>query len=269
MARSGFQLSGDAARIYEEQKVPTMFAPLAVATLDQVTVLADDVVLDIACGTGIVARTVRQRAGAKPRIVGTDLNGDMIAIAQSLTDDAARTCEWQTADATDLPFEADTFSIAFCQQGIQFFPDKQAALTEVHRVLKPAGRICFTVWNGVADIVVPMTEALAQHVSADAARKATAPFALEANQLLPMLAEAGFMECSISDISINRTIPATVHGVRGEIEGLPIAKIIFEKSEAAMDHVVQDTFTGLAPFRQGDFFVVPQKTHLIEAVKGS
>jgi ubiquinone/menaquinone biosynthesis C-methylase UbiE len=269
MARSGFQLSGDAARIYEEQKVPTMFAPLAEATLDRVTVQDDDVVLDIACGTGIVARTVRQRAGAKPRIVGTDLNESMIAIAQSLADDAARSCEWQTADATKLPFEADTFSIAFCQQGIQFIPDKQAALAEVHRVLKPAGRICFTVWNGVAEFVVPMTTSLAQHVSADAARKATAPFALDANKLLPMLTEAGFTESSISEIVVNRTMPATEHAVRGEIEGLPIAKIIHEKSEAAMDHVVQDTYAGLAPFRHGDNFIVPQNTHLIQAVKSS
>jgi SAM-dependent methyltransferase len=269
MARSGFQLSGDAARIYEEQKVPTMFAPLAAATLDRVTVQNDDVVLDIACGTGIVARTVRQRAGTKPRIVGTDLNETMIAVAKGLADEDAKSCEWQTADATDLPFEADTFSLAFCQQGIQFIPDKQAALAEIYRVLKPGGRFCFTVWNGVADIVVPMTEALAQHVSADAARKATAPFALDGNQLLPLLAEVGFKEISISDFAISRTMPATEHAVRGEIEGMPIAKIIHEKSDTAMDHIVTDTFAGLAPFRQGDNFVVPQNTHLIEAVKGS
>ena len=86
MTRESFQLSGSAAAIYEEQKVPAIFGPLAEATLDTVTLFDDDSVLDVACGTGIVARKARERIGPSARIVGVDLNEGMIDAARNLTD---------------------------------------------------------------------------------------------------------------------------------------------------------------------------------------
>jgi len=74
MTQGGFQLGGNAAALYEEQKVPALFAPLADATLSVVPLFDDDIILDVACGTGIMARKVRDKIGSAPRIVGTDLN---------------------------------------------------------------------------------------------------------------------------------------------------------------------------------------------------
>ena len=107
--KSGFQLSGNAAAIYEEQKVPAMFAPLADATLNVVRLFDNDAVLDVACGTGILARKVRGKIGSQSRIVGIDLNEGMISTAKGLKDSVSQSCEWQTANATGLPFSDDTF----------------------------------------------------------------------------------------------------------------------------------------------------------------
>ena len=81
MTQDTYQLSGGAAAIYEEQKVPAIFSPLAEATLDAVPLFGDDSVIDVACGTGIVARKVRARIGPSARIVGVDLNEGVIEAA--------------------------------------------------------------------------------------------------------------------------------------------------------------------------------------------
>ena len=91
-----------------------------------------------------VRATSRQ---VKAPIVATDRDPRMIDAARNLTDANSRSCEWRTADVTKLPFEAGTFSVALCQQGLQFFPDRELALREIERVLQPGGRIALTVWS--------------------------------------------------------------------------------------------------------------------------
>lgn len=120
MSQETFQLAGNAAEIYEQQKVPAMFAPLAEATLDRVPLQRDDAILDVACGTGILARKARGRIGPAAKIAGIDLNDGMISIARNLDDDDARSCEWHISSVNDMPFDDGSFSKVFCQQGFQF-----------------------------------------------------------------------------------------------------------------------------------------------------
>ena len=174
--RETFQLSGNAAAIYEEQKVPAIFGPLAEATLDAVPLFESDSVLDIACGTGIVARKARARVGPSARIAGVDLNQGMIDAARNLTDADSRSCEWHAADVTKLPFEDGTFTVAFCQQGLQFFPDPELALREIGRVLRPGGRIALTVWSEASALFVALAESFRRHVSDEIAESSLAPF---------------------------------------------------------------------------------------------
>lgn len=265
MTQSGFQLSGNAAAIYEDQKVPAMFAPLADATLNAVTLFDDDIVLDVACGTGIVARKVRDKIDPASRIVGADLNEGMIATAKSLTDAQSRSCEWHTADAMELPFEDAVFSIVFCQQGLQFIPDKESVLREIHRVLRPSGRVALTVWSGMADFMVPIAEALSRYVGDDVAEKAKAPFAYNGESLLPIISDIGFVDVSIEKLTINRTIQATESAIRDEVMGLPIASSVKAKGEDVLQKIVHETLDGLSSFLQSNEFVVPQHTHLIQA----
>jgi len=122
-----FQLQGCAAQVYEEQNVPAMFAPLARATLDAFRVDEEDAVLDVACGTGVLARTARDRCGSRIHIAGVDLNEGMIATARLITEGFEPQIRWEVGDATKTPFKDGEFTVVFCQQGIQFFPDDQAS----------------------------------------------------------------------------------------------------------------------------------------------
>ena len=266
MTRETFQLSGSAAAIYEEQKVPAIFAPLAEATLDAVPLSGDDSVLDVACGTGIVARKVRERIGPSARIVGVDLNDGMIEAARNLTDANSRSCEWRTADVTKLPFEGDTFSVAFCQQGLQFFPDQGLALQEIERVLRPGGRIALTVWSEASALFKALAESLRRHVSGEVAERSLAPFASPGADVLgSLVSERGFGDVTAQVLVVERVLGDPENAIPKEIMGNPVGPAVLERGEAVMGRIVTEVMEALSDYRRGGHFVFPTRTHLIQA----
>lgn len=266
MPKESFQLAGNATAVYEDQKVPAIFGPLAEATLDVVSLEPNDVILDVACGTGIVARSIRKRLGPSPRIVGVDLNEGMIATASNLADEVSQSCEWHVADVTRLPFELGAFSVAFCQQGIQFFPDEVAALRELKRVLRPGGRIVLSVWSGPSVFFKALAEALSQHVNDGIGKRSLSPFTYgRADELVETISNLGFIEVSIREIAVNRTLNDPESAIPKEILGNPIGPAVAERGEAVMRAVVTDTIANLTAYRRGSDLVIPQHTHLIQA----
>jgi ubiquinone/menaquinone biosynthesis C-methylase UbiE len=101
-----------------------------------------DRVLDVACGPGLVAGRVNQVSNATCKITGIDLNEAMITAAKKNPN-----IDWHLGSATELPFADDSFEVVFCQQGLQFFPDRAAAMREMRRVLTPGGQLSLNVWG--------------------------------------------------------------------------------------------------------------------------
>jgi SAM-dependent methyltransferase len=135
---SGWQLVDNSAEAYERYLVPAIF-----------TAFADDLVadvgpgtrvLDVACGTGIVARRATARGATA---VGIDRNAQMLDVARA----AEPAIEWIEADAVDLPFPDGAFDVVLCQQGLQFMPDPAAAVAEMRRV---GGSLAVSVWRPCA-----------------------------------------------------------------------------------------------------------------------
>ena len=266
MTQETFQLSGSAAAIYEEQKVPAIFSPLAEATLDAVPLFDDDSILDIACGTGIVARKARERVGPSARIVGVDLNEGMIDAARNLGDSHSQSCEWRTADVTKLPFEDGTFSVAFCQQGLQFFPDQELALREIKRVLRPGGRIALTVWSETSALFKALAEALRRHVNDEVAERLLAPFASPgADALGSLVSEQGFGDISAQVLAVERVLGDPENAIPKEIMGTPVGPAVLERGDAVMRQIVDEVMEALSGYRRGSHFAYPTHTHLIRA----
>ncbi len=134
---------GSPGDIYERLMAPAIFAPWTRDLVALAAVRPGERVLDLACGTGVVARAVAVQPGGAGPIVGLDLNPGMLATARAVATDLP--IDWREGDATALPFADGAFEVVFCQQGLQFFPDKPAALAEVHRVLAPGGRVLLSV----------------------------------------------------------------------------------------------------------------------------
>ncbi|NRG19139.1 methyltransferase domain-containing protein [Rhizobiales bacterium] len=266
MTRDAFQLTADAAAIYEEQKVSSIFGPLARATLDRIPVAPDDRVLDVACGTGIVVRTILDRFGPVTRIVGIDLNEGMIEHARSITKDLQGRLEWHVGDVQKLPFDDCSFTLVICQQGLQFFPDGEAALKEMRRVTEPGGKLLLTIWAGTSPFFKALARALHKHVSADVARRSVSPFDHDVGQMLPgMLARCGYSKPEIETIAIDRVIKDPQRGIPKEIMGNPIGPSVAERGDAVMQRIVDDVIAECAAYRQGEALVVPQCATMIAA----
>ncbi|MCZ6875069.1 MAG: methyltransferase domain-containing protein [bacterium] len=125
---------------------------------DQLALHEGDRVLDVAFGTGIVTRVAVERHRNLASIVGFDFNGGMLEVAKANTPTTDTPIEWQQGDMCALPFPDDAFDVVLCQQGLQFAPDKLAALCHMRRVLSPDGRLAFTVWSEVYPLMAATVE---------------------------------------------------------------------------------------------------------------
>ena len=130
--------------IYEQALVGPLFQPWVQPLLEDVELRSGDRVLDIACGTGIVARIAKERLGSTGTVVGVDLNPQMLAVARRV----APTIDWREGDAGALPLrDGEDFDVVLCQQGFQFFPDRAAGARQMHRALVKGGRLGVSTWR--------------------------------------------------------------------------------------------------------------------------
>lgn len=266
MTQDRYQLEGSAAQVYEEQKVVAIFGPLARVTLDFVPLEPGERVLDVACGTGIMARTIRDRYGSDVTVAGADLNAGMIEMARKMTSELDPPVEWAVADATDMPFDDEAFTLCMCQQGIQFIPEKRAALEEFRRVLSPSGRLAISVWDGASAFFIAMADALRRHVGEAVADQSLAPFSYRAAEDLPtLLANTGFLDLSVQSISIDRVIANPEVDIPREIFGNPVGPMVKEKGGEALRNIVREIIADCAKFQFGEKLVVPQTALLITA----
>ena len=133
---------------YDRYLGPVLFEPYAADLVTRLNLPKNAAVLELACGTGIVTRHLRAQLAPRAKIVATDLNDAMLAYARRKFDNS-ETIEWKQADATDLPFADQSFDAVVCQLGLMFFPDKEKAMRETYRVLKPGGVFVFNVWDAI------------------------------------------------------------------------------------------------------------------------
>jgi len=186
---------------YERYLVPAIFGPWAHDLVELAKLRAVDRILDVAYGTGIVARTAARSIGSGGSVVGLDLSEPMLSAARVAAAHEDVAVEWREGSAVNLPLADATFDVVFCQQGLQFFPDRAEALSEMHRVLTPGGRLVLSVWGGIEQSpgFAVLAEALGRHISPQAGILMTSgPFGLSDTQVLRnLIAGAGFNHITI------------------------------------------------------------------------
>jgi ubiquinone/menaquinone biosynthesis C-methylase UbiE len=183
--------------IYERELVGPLFRPFAEHLVRRVGLERGDSVIDVACGTGIVARIARERLGPDARIVGVDVAPAMLAVARA----ADQTIDWRQGNATALPVEAgERFTVVTCHQGLQFMPDKPAVMRELRRVLAPGGRVAIATWSPLADLpdMAGLNAVAERHVGriVDARHSFGDPTALRA-----VLTEGGFSDVQVDTVT--------------------------------------------------------------------
>ncbi|PSL04007.1 ubiquinone/menaquinone biosynthesis C-methylase UbiE [Haloactinopolyspora alba] len=263
---TGWQLRDDAAAAYEEYLVPVIFEPFARRLVDHAAVLPGARVLDVGCGTGAVARAAARRLGHTGTVTGIDINPDMLATARRVTADADAAVEFHQADVTDLPFDDATFDAVLCQQAVQFFDDRVAALGEMRRVTAPGGRVTFSVLRSLAHHPVYDTfaRALGRHAGQSAAAMMASPFALGAPETLRADAHAaGFAEVSILIAIGEERFPTVPEFVRREAAGSPLAAPLSALTTERQAALVADLEHELSEYLDDAGLAFGNETHLV------
>ncbi|HEX6759755.1 MAG TPA: methyltransferase domain-containing protein [Propionibacteriaceae bacterium] len=142
-----FDITREQAEAYEELFVPALFAQWAPLMIDIAHIEDGQRVLDVACGTGVVARAAADRVGRSGSVVGLDLNPAMLEVAAG----TRRDIEWRQGDAANLPFEDSEFDAVLCQSALFFFPDVDAAVAEMARVVRPGGGVAVQTYASLDD----------------------------------------------------------------------------------------------------------------------
>lgn len=215
----------EAARAYESLHVPALFGQFAPLVAAAAGVGPGQRVLDVACGTGVLAREVACRTGRDGRVAGLDLSPGMLAVAGRL----APSIDWRQGSAAALPFHDGSFDALVSQFGLMFFPDRPVAVREMLRVLVAGGRIAVAVWDALerapayADEVA-LLERFAGRAAADALR---APFVLgDRDALARLFADAGFTAVRVATHRGTARFPSVRTMVEADLRGwLPVIGI--------------------------------------------
>lgn len=255
-----------AAWQYERLFVPAVFQQWASRLTTAAGFQSTSHLLDVACGTGVVARAALVQAGSSGRVAGIDPAPGMLAVAREL----APEIEWQLGTAQSLPFATNSFDCVVCQFGLMFFADRPQALQEMHRVLRNDGVAAVAVWDSLSrnpayQDLVELLDRLLGPRAADAER---IPFALgDADETVMLLADAGFKSIVSDTLLGNAAFPSIRHLVEAELRGwLPLFDIFV--SDAEIDNVLTEADRCLADYVDEDGQArFPISVHVIRGCK--
>ncbi len=204
--------------------------------------------LETAAGTGRVTRALARVLPDSVSIVATDLNQAMLDFAAS--QDGAARISWQQADATALPFEDARFDAVLCQFGAMFFPDKVAAYREALRVLKPAGRFLFNIWDMIEanTFAQVTTEALTTLFPDDPPLfLARTPYGHHRTGIVgDALNMAGLQNVAIETVELQSRLPAARDLAIGFCQGSPLRNEIEERRPGGLDAVTEAVASAIA-----------------------
>jgi ubiquinone/menaquinone biosynthesis C-methylase UbiE len=260
------------AETYQEFFGPAIFIPWAAVLLEHARPKARERVLDLACGTGIVAREVAAIVGRGGAVTGLDVSPDMLEVAEAFPEPEGPTIEYIEAPADQIPLADGSVDLVLCQQGLQFFPDRRAAAREMRRVLAPGGRAAVSVWQGLErqPVMRALFEAEARHLNmpvADLAR----PFSLgDEGELREIFEQAGFERVEVSqetrDVHFGdpeRFVELTVRA------GAAVMKELDQKDpevhERLVEAVRRETSEILERHRHGEVLSFPMPAHIAVA----
>jgi ubiquinone/menaquinone biosynthesis C-methylase UbiE len=247
---------GTAPENYEHYFVPVIGAPLATDLIAAANLKPGERVLDVACGTGIIARLAAEEVGPLGRVVGLDINPWMLAVARTVTPHGSA-IEWCEGSAESLSFPDRSFDAVLCQLGFQFFADKLAALQQMRRVVTPPGRIILTVPGPTPELFEVMEAEIALHVSPDVARFLDQVFSVHDVAIMRALFEqAGFADVEITEGIKQFRLPAPADFLWQYAFSTPLAAALAASTPEQRSALEHDVVAKWQQFVDGDGMVL-------------
>ena len=235
MANPGAQFTETVPENYDRYMAPMLFEPYADDIASRVEVREGLRVLEVACGTGVVTRYLRERLPANARLVASDFSEAMLSFAQRKLS-ALAGIEWMQADAAALPFPDGSFDAVVCQFGLMFVPDQAAAVHEAYRVLSPGGQFLFNTWDDIAenDFCSVTQTTIRSFFEQEPPTFYEIPFSLhDAAFLHRVMDEAGFQNITVRTLNLPSVSPCAADAAIGLVQGTPLALAIKERAADA------------------------------------
>lgn len=252
-----------AAEVYEEFFVPALFREWSPRIAEAVAAEPGKQALDVACGTGVLARELARRMGSH-NVIGLDCNDGMLAVAR----EKGPEIRWHKGTAEALPFEAGAFDVVACQFGLMFFEDKTEALRQMWRTLAPGGRLAVAVWASLDETpgYLAMVRLLSRLFGDDIANELRAPFSLGDKKTLSALIDSSDVPgATISTIVGEARFPSIAEWVHTDVRGWTLADKLDDEQFTVLATEAETALAELTDANQAVTFASP--AHIVTAQK--
>ena len=236
--------TGTSAENYQRYFVPAIATPVSADLLRTADLQSGEHVLDVACGTGLIARLAAEQVGPTGSVTGIDIAREMIDVATGIPCPDGPPIEWHVGDATSLALRNDSYDVVLCQMGLMFMEDRALAIAEMRRVLVPGGRLVVNTPGRIQPTFELMEQAIVDHISAELAGFVRAVFSMhDPGAVADLLREAGLIEVTSTVSTVRFQLPSPAEFLWQYINLTPMGPYVAQASTAAqsaMEHQVVD-----------------------------
>ena len=241
--------TGTAAENYQRYFVPAIATPVSAGLFETARLQPGEHVLDVACGTGVIARLAAEAVGSTGSVTGIDLAPDMIDVARATRAPAEPPIDWHIGDAARLPFPDDTYDSVLCQMGLMFISDRPAAIAEMRRTLVPGGRVVISTPGAIQPPFEILERALVEHIGADLGGFVRAVFSMhDPGAVASILRGADLRDVTATTRQAMLQLPAPAEFLWQYINLTPMAPIVDRAPEAAKKAMERDIVERWQPF---------------------
>jgi SAM-dependent methyltransferase len=261
MATEQFLISAEQAEAYEERFVPALFRHWVEPVLRAAEAGPGDRLLDVACGTGVVARAAADLVAPDGRVTGVDLNPAMLTVARRVAPEV----DWRQGDVAELPFGEHDFDVVTCQAGIFFFPDPTGALGEMARVTRPGGRVVVQSFSSLhaQPAYGPWVGMVARHAGAEAVELLGTYWAHGEPEIMRRrCADVGLRVSAVREYTRPAYFPNIQTMVLTEVNATPLRDRL---DQSDLDRILDESKEVLGQFIRDGRLVIPLTGYVLTA----
>ncbi|WP_420645112.1 class I SAM-dependent methyltransferase [Candidatus Leptofilum sp.] len=261
-----WQLARAAAERYQTVLTPVILGPFAEALVDFADLQPGETAVDVGCGTGAAARYAARLVGVAGQVAGVDVNASMIEVAKSLPAVPGAAISWHVATAAELPQVAQTVDAVLCAQVLQFMPEKQPALVEMQRIVKPTGRVAISLWTPIEDnpYFFTLVDAVARHIGPETAVGLQSAFAFSnPDDIRSLLQAVGLGQVEMVIAQLDLPMPELSAFVPRHIRATPMGAGFDKVATAVQQAIVDEVCEKMAQFETNGRTQIPFRSHMI------